>query len=792
MNSECSSENNTKLSATTPFFNMEEIVDLHTVVAKTPHESLPYTIHDHSSYSGPYHPRNICINDPTEQSSRWSSGSHDQSQYVTLKLDKPAVACKIIFGKFHRSHVCNLKEFKVYGGLSPDDMKELLHKGLTDDNKPEIFPIRYTYNDVIFPIQYIKITPLATFGANFNYSIWYVEIRGIKDDALMDKIYSTFNNYKEMETFRLCLKYFRQKNMMDVYSVLQKRVNMELEHPLVSHLHDAVVIQGDFKTAENILTKADNIQAFKSYVMNAKYSPLWQPITAFNDDGDAPSPRGGHQMCLDPDKERIYLFGGWDGKRELADFWCYYIRDNRWKLISSDTTLQGGPSARSCHSICFDPTRKSIYVLGKYIEAKPLSISSLADRPFYGYESDFYQYFIELDRWIKISENTLMDGGPALLCDHQTCIDPTTKTLYVIGGRVVTPDTMTPPYSAFYAFDMDECHWRVLKYDENHTSASSLNLLSPTRTPNWSPPESWNIHVGRRQSGNGVYVQPTSVPQVFRSRAGHSILMDHVHQRIYIFGGQRGKQFLTDLCYYDLREERLVEIAHDFQKLFGSEAGYTQRASMNVERQEIYVYSGYLQTKPSHVVRNCLWVYYIEKNEWEKVYENDTQDTVYWQQHKDIEPYPRYAYQFIYNPKTDSHFLFAGHPGDASKPERRLDDFWELKLTKPNSRQIVRRCLYLLRTRELRELCSKNKNCCHSTTEILKYLRDNISPIVNHDDMEEVSEFKSLCADICLSMNADEDAFFDDRTKLFQSLMTFFPNQLKEPQGNLIDAVKIA
>ena len=56
-----------------------------------------------------------------------------------------------------------------------------------------------------------------------------------------------------------------------------------------------------------------------------------------------------------------------------------------------------------------------------------------------------------------------MDGGPALLCDHQTCIDPSTKTLYVIGGRIVTPDTMTPPYSAFYAFDMDECHWRVLR-----------------------------------------------------------------------------------------------------------------------------------------------------------------------------------------------------------------------------------------------------------------------------------------------------------------------------------------
>jgi len=39
----------------------------------------------------------------------------------------------------------------------------------------------------------VKITPLATFGANFNYSIWYVQVRGIKDEALMSKVYDAFN-----------------------------------------------------------------------------------------------------------------------------------------------------------------------------------------------------------------------------------------------------------------------------------------------------------------------------------------------------------------------------------------------------------------------------------------------------------------------------------------------------------------------------------------------------------------------------------------------------------------------
>ncbi|KAI8326736.1 Muskelin N-terminus-domain-containing protein, partial [Choanephora cucurbitarum] len=637
MSLEDPSKNNTKLSTTTSIFDMKEVSNLQSLVARAPHEPLPYTIHDHSSYSGPYHPRNICVNEPTEQSSR---------------------------------HVCNLKEFKVYGGLSPDNMNELLHKGLTDDNKPELFPMRYTYNDVVksFLFNISKSPPLATFAFG------YVEVRGIKDNALMDKIYTTFNNYKEMETFRLCLKYFRQKNMMDVYSLLQKKVNMDLEHPLISNLHDAIVIQGDFKQAETILLKQINNRLLVIMLDMLPIHLFGKPVTALNNDGDAPSPRDGHQTC--------------------------------------------GPSARSCHSICFDPTRKSIYVLGKYIKAKPLSISSLADRPFYGYEADFYQYFIELDRWIKISENTMMDGGPALLCDHQTCIDPTTKTLYVIGGHVVTPDTMTPPYSAFYAFDMDECHWRVLKYDENHTL--SLNSVSPIRTANWiTPVDTSQFPVGRRRSSNGSFMPSSNASQAFRSRAGHSVLMDWIHQRIYIL--------------VDNVEEKLVEITHDFQKLFGSEAGYTQRASIDVERQEIYVYSAYLQTKPSHIIRNCLWVYYIQQNEWEKIYESDTQDTVYWQRQKDTKPYPRYAYQFIYNVKTRTHFYL-------------LDILSSLT---PN-------VLYLLRTRQLRELCLKSKDQDHSTVDVLTIFKRKCISCVNHEAIEALDEFKALCADVCLSVNTDE------------------------------------
>ena len=61
-------------------------------------------------------------------------------------------------------------------------------------------------------------------------------------------------------------------------------------------------------------------------------------------------------------------FGGWDGQRDLSDLWAYHVSDNRWRLISADTQLQGGPSPRSCHKMCLDEKSGCIYLLGRYID----------------------------------------------------------------------------------------------------------------------------------------------------------------------------------------------------------------------------------------------------------------------------------------------------------------------------------------------------------------------------------------------------------------------------------------
>ena len=41
-------------------------------------------------------------------------------------------------------------------------------------------------------------------------------------------------------------------------------------------------------------------------------------------------------MCIDVEDKIIYLIGGWDGSKDLADFWAYSIKDGQWKCFSED------------------------------------------------------------------------------------------------------------------------------------------------------------------------------------------------------------------------------------------------------------------------------------------------------------------------------------------------------------------------------------------------------------------------------------------------------------------------
>jgi hypothetical protein len=47
---------------------------------------------------------------------------------LILKLEKPSIVETITFGKYEKTHVCNLKKFKIFGGVSDSHMIQLLER----------------------------------------------------------------------------------------------------------------------------------------------------------------------------------------------------------------------------------------------------------------------------------------------------------------------------------------------------------------------------------------------------------------------------------------------------------------------------------------------------------------------------------------------------------------------------------------------------------------------------------------------------------------------------------------
>lgn len=145
-------------------------------------------------------------------------------------------------------------------------------------------------------------------------------------------------------------------------------------------------------------------------------------------DGDVPSKRGGHAMCIDHSKQVIYLFGGWDGRKSLDDFWQYDIQGERWRVLSHSTSSEkNGPEPRSCHKMVFDAKTGCIYLLGRLGDKDGLRIDGQGDAAGSGAQrseesagegntatpfcSEFHRYHtrgLDAGKWDLLSFDTLV------------------------------------------------------------------------------------------------------------------------------------------------------------------------------------------------------------------------------------------------------------------------------------------------------------------------------------------------------------------------------------------------
>jgi hypothetical protein len=162
------------------------------------------------------------------------------------------------------------------------------------------------------------------------------------------------------------LKHLRQRRLLTPYKSILSSSSVRLEHPLITQLYSTLVLQGDWAATQSLLPKLSDAGLFDAYLHSCQPHAVWKQLHGVDADGDTPSKRGGHAMCIDQEKQIIYLFGGWDGQKSLDDFWQYDIQEERWRLLSHNTSSEkNGPEPRSCHKMVFDAKTGCIYLLGR-------------------------------------------------------------------------------------------------------------------------------------------------------------------------------------------------------------------------------------------------------------------------------------------------------------------------------------------------------------------------------------------------------------------------------------------
>lgn len=752
---------------------------------------LEYKIQACSSSSHPYMPENILNDCPNDQSSRWSSDINTPPQFITLKLEKPALVTAITFGKYEKTHVCNLKRFKVYGGLDENCLIELLDNGLKNDNKQETFGLKHQLNQHDFPISFIKIVPIQSWGPNFNFSIWYVGLYGDDTPLVVNEAVEWHKKFRETETIKMCLKHLRQQNYLEVFESLQKKTKIQLEHPILTQLHHTLVKSGDYQETEKLILKSLEDGFFNDWLSRQQPQPLWSPIilpeelvsedavltptpvTPETEEGSSelqfsgkplssfmccgqPSNRGGHQMIMDNVSQTVYLFGGWDGGRDLADFWTFHIPSGKWSQLSADTEAEGGPPPRSCHKMVIDENYRQIFVLGKYLERGMRDSRSKI-------KSDFFVYHIDTSTWTQITDDTSEMGGPNLIFDHQMCLDPEKRNIYVFGGQSLFVNSSgeeprgEKKFSGLFVYHIPTSSWTKLRED-----------VTPT---------------------TGLF--EAAGTQSLKARTGHSMLFHTGVRKLFIFGGQRKRdEYMDDFFTYSVDTGAVEFLANGDSGASIPAVGYTQRATIDCARNEIHVMTGLNKDKAKTRqdldtrVSNSFWVYYIQEKRWACIYKNVNTSLVYWNKRQALEPRPRYAHQLAYHQVTATHYMFGGNPGgkEGKEGKVRLGDFWKLALERPSSYTLERQCRLMIRKTKFREL-----NCDSSALEALTYLQTELSDCVDHQSNQEEKGFQLLAGELFKSTETTGQRKL--RVELFDQLVGFYPEDMAEPPGNLKDLV---
>lgn len=253
----------------------------------------------------------------------------------------------------------------------------------------------------------------------------------------------------------------------------------------------------------------------------------WSDVTPAS---AGPSARFGHTTIFDPVRQRLVLYGGFDGARR-GDTWELPLATMEW----SEVTTVGAPIGRNAHSSIYDPLRDRMLALGGItVNGDVNEVWSLS--------------FSGVPEWTQIA--TTGDGPPPLR-QSTAVYDPVRDRMVVFGGLDVVGNQ---GFNQVWALDLtsDPAVWSQVTVDGTPPSgrwgASSVYLpdldallvFGGVDFVQWNN-DSWLLPLGT----------PTWVPLDLGAtlpppRLEHSAIVDPVGNRMVIFGGLMGYTRYSD------------------------------------------------------------------------------------------------------------------------------------------------------------------------------------------------------------------------------------------------------
>ena len=255
-------------------------------------------------------------------------------------------------------------------------------------------------------------------------------------------------------------------------------------------------------------------------------TPAWADATPT---GTPPSWRYGHSAIYDPVRDRMLVFGGYDGSY-LNDVWGLSLAGvPTWTSLTPAGTP---PTARYQHAAIYDPVRDRMLVFGGYDggERNDVWALSLAGAP----------------AWTEL---TPAGAPPSGRDSHSATYDPVRDCMVVFGG-----------YDGSYHNDVwalslaGAIAWTEL------TPAGSAPIARAGHSANYDPPRDRMLAFGGFDdsdpgtrndvwalslAGTPAWTELTLTDPSPAARYNHSAIYDPVRDRIVVFGGYAG-HYLND------------------------------------------------------------------------------------------------------------------------------------------------------------------------------------------------------------------------------------------------------